>query len=75
MYSKNILDRVLSFLFCLQLKSEEMESSMNSCDVERLTPLHYAAMFDHTDLVEYLVSQVVSKYNYLVIYFSFTATT
>jgi len=28
------------------------------CDVQKRTPLHCAAMFDHPEIVEYLVSEV-----------------
>lgn len=30
---------------------------LTSCDVQRMTPLHCAAMFDHPDIVTYLVLQ------------------
>ncbi|CAG7734887.1 unnamed protein product, partial [Allacma fusca] len=40
-----------------KLQPNEREKSLASRDSEGMTPLHYAAMFDHTDLVEFLAEQ------------------
>ncbi|KAJ8954916.1 hypothetical protein NQ318_016856 [Aromia moschata] len=40
-----------------QIQPEEKEACLQSCDVQKMTPLHCAAMFDHPEIVEYLVSQ------------------
>ncbi|XP_035709414.1 transient receptor potential cation channel subfamily A member 1 isoform X2 [Folsomia candida] len=40
-----------------QLQPEEKETCLKSCDVQRRAPLHYASMFDHYNLVEYLIEQ------------------
>ncbi|CAG7718043.1 unnamed protein product [Allacma fusca] len=43
-----------------QLQPEEKEVCLKSSDMQRMTPLHCAAMFDHHELVEYLISQGAS---------------
>lgn len=42
------------------LQPTEKVQCLASCDVQRMTPLHCAAMFDHPDIVEYLISEVSS---------------
>ncbi|CAG7721204.1 unnamed protein product [Allacma fusca] len=44
-------------MLMLEIQPEEKDRSLSSCDMEHMTPLHYAAMFDNKDLVEYLESQ------------------
>ncbi|CAG7823618.1 unnamed protein product, partial [Allacma fusca] len=39
------------------LQPEEHDPSLKSCDSEQMTPLHYAAMFGHTELVDFLANQ------------------
>ncbi|ODM99617.1 Transient receptor potential cation channel subfamily A member 1 [Orchesella cincta] len=43
-----------------QLQPEEKETCLKSCDLQRMTPLHCASMFDHYELVEFLVKQGAS---------------
>ena len=31
---------------------------LGTADLERMTPLHCAAMYDHADLVQYLITEV-----------------
>lgn len=33
----------------------EKMACLTSCDVQKMTPLHCASMFDHPDIVEYLI--------------------
>lgn len=40
------------FAFSLLLQAQ----CLASCDVQKMTPLHCAAMFDHPEIVEYLVT-------------------
>ncbi|KAB0796783.1 hypothetical protein PPYR_10844 [Photinus pyralis] len=40
-----------------KLQPEEKFQCLQSCDVQKMTPLHCAAMFDHPDIVEYLISE------------------
>ncbi|CAG7721205.1 unnamed protein product [Allacma fusca] len=40
-----------------EIQPGEKDYSLNACDVELMSPLHYASMFDHKEIVEYLVSQ------------------
>lgn len=39
------------------IQPEEKNACLQSCDVQKMTPLHCAAMFDHPDIVSYLVSK------------------
>lgn len=39
-----------------QMQPEEKMTCLASCDVQKMTPLHCAAMFDHPEIVEFLVS-------------------
>ncbi|CAL8070273.1 unnamed protein product [Orchesella dallaii] len=43
-----------------QLQPEEKDTCLKSCDLQRMTPLHCASMFDHNELVEFLVKQGAS---------------
>ncbi|XP_060520037.1 transient receptor potential cation channel subfamily A member 1 isoform X2 [Cylas formicarius] len=40
-----------------QLQPEEKMACLTSCDVQKMTPLHCAAMFDHPEIVEYLIGE------------------
>lgn len=35
----------------------EKQQCLASCDIQNMTPLHCAAMFDHPEIVEYLISE------------------
>lgn len=39
------------------LQPHEKRISLFSTDIQKMTPLHCAAMFDHPELVEYLVNE------------------
>lgn len=41
-----------------KMQPHEKEICLTSCDVQKMTPLHCAAMFDHPEIVEYLISEV-----------------
>lgn len=40
-----------------KLQPVEKMTCLTSCDVQKMTPLHCAAMFDHPEIVEYLISE------------------
>ena len=40
------------------MQPQEAENSLKSCDLQRMTPLHCAAIFDHYALVDFLITQV-----------------
>ncbi|XP_072930871.1 transient receptor potential cation channel subfamily A member 1-like [Epargyreus clarus] len=40
-----------------EMQPEEKVACLTSCDVQEMTPLHCAAMFDHPDIVNYLISE------------------
>ncbi|KAL1517881.1 hypothetical protein ABEB36_001587 [Hypothenemus hampei] len=40
-----------------QMQPEEKMACLASCDVQKMTPLHCAAMFDHPEIVEYLIKE------------------
>ncbi|KAF5301244.1 hypothetical protein FQR65_LT00944 [Abscondita terminalis] len=40
-----------------KLQPDEKFQCLQSCDAQKMTPLHCAAMFDHPDIVEFLVSE------------------
>ncbi|XP_066151154.1 transient receptor potential cation channel subfamily A member 1 isoform X2 [Euwallacea fornicatus] len=40
-----------------QMQPEEKTACLVSCDVQKMTPLHCAAMFDHPEIVEYLIKE------------------
>uniref|UniRef100_A0A1B0CK24 Transient receptor potential cation channel subfamily A member 1 n=3 Tax=Lutzomyia longipalpis TaxID=7200 RepID=A0A1B0CK24_LUTLO len=44
---------IVKLMFTLQPKEKKV--SLSCTDVQRMTPLHCASMFDHPDIVEYLV--------------------
>ncbi|KAL0280245.1 UNVERIFIED_CONTAM: hypothetical protein PYX00_001595 [Menopon gallinae] len=46
---------IVRLMFTLQ--PSEKQTCLTSCDVQKMTPLHCAAMFDHPEIVEYLVSE------------------
>ncbi|XP_048004376.1 transient receptor potential cation channel subfamily A member 1 [Leguminivora glycinivorella] len=46
---------IVKLMFTMQPK--EKLACLTSCDVQRMTPLHCAAMFDHPDIVDYLVQE------------------
>ena len=47
------------------MQSEEILNALLIHDAQKMAPLHYAAMFDHADIVEYLVKQVSLRLLYL----------
>nr|CAD7261854.1 unnamed protein product [Timema shepardi] len=47
---------IVKLMFGMQ--PAEKASCLASCDAQRMTPLHCAAMFDHPEIVEYLVQEV-----------------
>jgi ankyrin repeat protein len=47
---------IVKLMFNMQ-PAEKMQC-LASCDVQKMTPLHCAAMFDHPEIVEYLISEV-----------------
>ncbi|XP_074035127.1 transient receptor potential cation channel A1 [Leptinotarsa decemlineata] len=46
---------IVKLMFNIQ--PEEKVSSLQSCDIQKMTPLHCAAMFDHHEIVEYLIQE------------------
>ncbi|XP_063910671.1 transient receptor potential cation channel subfamily A member 1 isoform X3 [Zophobas morio] len=40
-----------------KMQPEEKSQCLASCDVQKMTPLHCAAMFDHPEIVEFLVTE------------------
>lgn len=53
---------IVKLMFGLQ--PNEKALSLSSCDVQKMTPLHCAAMFDRMEIVQYLVQEVSSfKHN------------
>lgn len=47
---------IVKLMFGLQ--PNEKALSLSSCDVQKMTPLHCAAMFDRMEIVQYLVQEV-----------------
>ncbi|GAB0086812.1 transient receptor potential cation channel subfamily A member 1 [Sergentomyia squamirostris] len=45
---------IVKLMFTLQ--PDEKKTSLSCTDVQKMTPLHCASMFDHPDIVEYLVA-------------------
>ncbi|XP_028170510.1 transient receptor potential cation channel subfamily A member 1, partial [Ostrinia furnacalis] len=46
---------IVKLMFSMQPK--EKMACLMSCDVQKMTPIHCAAMFDHPDIVNYLISE------------------
>ncbi|XP_045509568.1 transient receptor potential cation channel subfamily A member 1 [Colias croceus] len=46
---------IVKLMFTMQPKEKMV--CLNSCDVQKMTPIHCAAMFDHPDIVSYLISE------------------
>ncbi|XP_026747288.1 transient receptor potential cation channel subfamily A member 1 isoform X3 [Trichoplusia ni] len=46
---------IVKLMFMMQ--PTEKLACLTSCDVQRMTPIHCAAMFDHPDIVNYLISE------------------
>ncbi|KAL3284380.1 hypothetical protein HHI36_018544 [Cryptolaemus montrouzieri] len=46
---------IIKLMFKLQ--PEEKISCLSSCDIQKMTPLHCAAMFDHPEIVGYLIDE------------------
>ncbi|XP_045784987.1 transient receptor potential cation channel subfamily A member 1 [Maniola jurtina] len=46
---------IVKLMFNMQ--PDEKMACLTSCDVQRMTPLHCAAMFDHPDIVSYLIAE------------------
>lgn len=40
-----------------EMQPNEKGPCLQSCDVQKMTPLHCAAMFDHPEIVEYLTNE------------------
>ncbi|KPJ00566.1 Transient receptor potential cation channel subfamily A member 1 [Papilio xuthus] len=40
-----------------EMQPKEKKACLISCDVQMMTPIHCAAMFDHPDIVSYLISE------------------
>jgi transient receptor potential cation channel subfamily A member 1 len=38
-----------------EMQPYEKQACLKSCDIQKMTPLHCAAMFDHPEIVEYLI--------------------
>lgn len=51
---------IVKLMFGLQ--PNEKALSLSSCDVQKMTPLHCAAMFDRMEIVQYLVQEVKRLY-------------
>lgn len=49
------------------LQPDEKAQCLYSCDVQKMTPLHCAAMFDRSEIVQYLIEEV--KTNFMSIFF------
>lgn len=56
------------------LQPAEKDQCLCSCDAQKMTPLHCAAMFDRSEIVQYLIEEVNTiyfisrnKYNWSVI--------
>lgn len=47
---------IVRLMFTLQPHLKN--TCLTSCDIQKMTPLHCAAMFDHPDIVQYLISEV-----------------
>ncbi|CAH2035066.1 unnamed protein product, partial [Iphiclides podalirius] len=47
--------KIVELMFKMQEK--EKKACLVSCDVQKMTPLHCAAMFDHPDVVGYLIAE------------------
>lgn len=48
---------IVKLMFGLQ--PGEKALSFASCDVQKMTPLHCAAMFDRVEIVQYLIKEVL----------------
>uniref|UniRef100_T1JBU6 Ion transport domain-containing protein n=1 Tax=Strigamia maritima TaxID=126957 RepID=T1JBU6_STRMM len=46
---------IISLMFTMQ--PEDKEQCLTMCDAQKMMPLHYAAMFDHTRVVEFLIKE------------------
>ncbi|XP_026481141.1 transient receptor potential cation channel subfamily A member 1-like [Ctenocephalides felis] len=46
---------IVKLMFAMQ--PQEKFSSLRSCDVQKMTPLHCASMFDHPEIVHYLIKE------------------
>ncbi|CAH0547388.1 unnamed protein product [Brassicogethes aeneus] len=44
-----------------KMQPEEKLTCLASCDIQKMTPLHCAAMFDHPDIVEFLILEGADK--------------
>ncbi|XP_068620625.1 transient receptor potential cation channel subfamily A member 1 [Battus philenor] len=40
-----------------EMQPKEKQACLVSCDVQKMTPIHCAAMFDHPDIVSYLIME------------------
>lgn len=48
---------IVRLMFSLQ--PEEKKQCLSSCDVQKMTPLHCAAMFNRFEIAKYLIEEVV----------------
>ena len=46
---------IVKLMFTMQ--PTEKLACLTSCDVQKMTPVHCAAMFDHPDIVNYLITE------------------
>ncbi|XP_028033887.1 transient receptor potential cation channel subfamily A member 1 [Bombyx mandarina] len=46
---------IVKLMFTMQPK--EKHACLTSCDVQKMTPIHCAAMFDHPEIVNYLINE------------------
>nr|WMY99264.1 transient receptor potential A1 [Bemisia tabaci] len=46
---------IVKLMFSLQ--PDEKRTCLKSCDIQKMTPLHCAAMFNRTEIVQYLISE------------------
>lgn len=52
---------IVKLMFGLQPLEKHL--CLSSCDVQKMTPLHCAAMFDRSEIVHYLIQQVSKHIN------------
>ncbi len=46
----------------LEGQSDKKHSALFSKDLMEMSPLHTAALFDHADIAEYLIDQVIVEF-------------
>lgn len=48
---------IVKLMFSLQ--PEEKKQCLTSCDIQKMTPLHCAAMFNRWEICQYLIEEVI----------------